>query len=378
MIRPDAPNTKPGDPGNGHVLVIDETHQKFNGQKYRKKSDGYYVATMTTKEGTKRNFLHVDVWEFHNGAKPDGYVIHHNHRNENGQWDKSANDIEHLLLLTYSEHNLYHAKYKPPVIDNIDSDSSKENDSIAEDGHAKTEMHYYIPRVEDTKQKVIRHCFFCHRPFETDVNDEQVACLRPDCNGKKFIHAYENAKAYALKEKMKCYCGFIKFISNEIQKDIRCLLIDGEFWFVARDVCAALGFGNSRQALATHVFPEDKSTAKLDTLGGSQNFSIINESGMYSLIFGSKLPSAKQFKRWVTSVLLPSLRKSGQFIITEETAPPVPFPDDATFILVDINDQPFSFSTDEREFMQKLIPAYRQMNEDDRALLAELIERNQN
>ena len=244
-----------------------------------------------------------------------------------------------------------------------------------------------IPRIKKEGKKVIRYCFFCHRPFETAIVDEQVACPRPDCDGKKVIKAYEQAKAYAFRDKLKSNGGFLNRLYKQFNKNIRCLFIKGEIWFVAKDVAEALDYKNTEKAIFDHVDAEDKQIINLSKnvadntplkQRGNPNFTVINESGMYSLIFGSKLPSAKQFKRWVTSVLLPSLRKSGQFIITEETAPPVPFPDDATFILVDINDQPFSFSTDEREFMQKLIPAYRQMNEDDRALLAEIIERNQN
>ena len=83
--------------------------------------------------------------------------------------------------------------------------------------------------------------------------------------------------------------------------------------FVAIDVCSALGFGNHRQAIASHVDPEDLTKAVIETKGGKQTVNCVNESGLYALIFGSKLESAKRFKRWVTSEVLPAIRKTGQY-----------------------------------------------------------------
>lgn len=106
---------------------------------------------------------------------------------------------------------------------------------------------------------------------------------------------------------------------NELQMfnfenhEVRTLLIDGEPYFVGKDVANVLGYSNPRDALSKHVDSEDKGVAKCDTLGGEQNLTIINESGVYALIFGSKLPSAKQFKHWVTSEVLPQIRKTGNY-----------------------------------------------------------------
>ena len=99
--------------------------------------------------------------------------------------------------------------------------------------------------------------------------------------------------------------------------EIRTLNVDGEPWFVGRDVATALGYTNSRKALSDHVYDEDKGVTKCDTLGGVQNIAIINESGVYSLIMSSKLPNAKQFKRWVTSEVLPSIRKTGAYSVVQ-------------------------------------------------------------
>ena len=87
----------------------------------------------------------------------------------------------------------------------------------------------------------------------------------------------------------------------------------GEPWFVAKDVCELLKHSNPRQMLADNVDPEDVSTADVPTLGGKQRASTINESGLYSLIMGSRLEGAKRFKRWVTAEVLPSIRKTGSY-----------------------------------------------------------------
>lgn len=99
---------------------------------------------------------------------------------------------------------------------------------------------------------------------------------------------------------------------------IRTVDMAGEPWLVGKDVAEALGYSNPRKALLDHIEPEDKGVTKCDTLGGVQDFTIINESGLYSLVLGSKLPGAKKFKRWVTSEVLPSIRKNGAYIKDQE------------------------------------------------------------
>lgn len=109
----------------------------------------------------------------------------------------------------------------------------------------------------------------------------------------------------------------IKAFSNEEFGSIRRLEIDGEYWLAGKDVAQALGYSNPRKALADHVDEEDKGVTKCDTLGGTQDITIINESGLYSLVLSSKLPSAKKFRRWVTSEVLPSIRKHGAYMTPE-------------------------------------------------------------
>ena len=103
------------------------------------------------------------------------------------------------------------------------------------------------------------------------------------------------------------------FNNDEFGK-VRTIIIDHEPWFVGRDVAYALGYAKPENALATHVDNEDKDTLKQGTLGGEQKMTIINESGLYALIFGSHL--ARAFKRWVTADVLPTLRKKGYYAIT--------------------------------------------------------------
>ena len=94
---------------------------------------------------------------------------------------------------------------------------------------------------------------------------------------------------------------------------VRTMIIDGEPWFVGKDVAEALGYVNNRKAISDHVDEEDKGVTKCDTLGGTQSLLVVNESGMYSLVLGSKLPSAKKFKRWITREVIPSIRKNGMY-----------------------------------------------------------------
>ena len=98
---------------------------------------------------------------------------------------------------------------------------------------------------------------------------------------------------------------------------IRTIVIDDEPWFVGKDIATALGYKNVRQGIASNVDEEDKGVHLVDSPGGTQQMTIINESGLYSLILLSKLPSAKKFKRWVTSEVLPTIRKTGVYAIPQ-------------------------------------------------------------
>ena len=100
---------------------------------------------------------------------------------------------------------------------------------------------------------------------------------------------------------------------------VRTLIIKNEPWFVGRDVCNILGYANPRKAIIDHIDTEDKTDGVTirDPIGREQNPILINESGLYSLILSSKLPNAKRFKHWVTSEILPSIRKHGMYATDE-------------------------------------------------------------
>ena len=114
----------------------------------------------------------------------------------------------------------------------------------------------------------------------------------------------------------------LQIFKNAEFGSIRTLTINGEPYFVGRDVAEILGYSNSRKALADHVDEEDKGVTKCDTLGGTQEMTVINEGGLYSLILGSKLPTARKFKRWVTSEVLPTIRRHGVYAVDEVLANP--------------------------------------------------------
>ena len=105
----------------------------------------------------------------------------------------------------------------------------------------------------------------------------------------------------------------LKIFKNEELGEIRTVTINGEPWFVGKDIAVALGYADSTGVVRKKVDEEDRGVAKMDTPSGMQEMTIINESGMYSLIMSSKLPSAKKFKHWVTSEVLPCIRKTGMY-----------------------------------------------------------------
>ena len=109
----------------------------------------------------------------------------------------------------------------------------------------------------------------------------------------------------------------LKIFSSPEFGQIRTVSINNEPWFVGNDVATSLGYSNTRDALAKHVDGEDKNTVAIRDGIGNPNKTVINESGIYSLVFSSKLPTAKKFKHWVTSEVLPAIRKHGGYLTPE-------------------------------------------------------------
>lgn len=114
----------------------------------------------------------------------------------------------------------------------------------------------------------------------------------------------------------------LKIFENPEFGAIRTIVIDNEPWFVGNDVARALGYKDLYSALRHNVDDEDKRLCPVSSTSGTQETMVISESGLYSLIFGSKLEKAKEFKRWVTSEILPSIRKNGGYIQNQEQMTP--------------------------------------------------------
>lgn len=112
----------------------------------------------------------------------------------------------------------------------------------------------------------------------------------------------------------------LQIFNNPEFGEVRTVNIGGEPWLVGKDVSVALGYANPQRAIRDHVDDEDKGVTEMVTPGGTQKVPIINESGLYSLVLSSKLPTAKTFKRWVTSEVLPAIRKTGGYHIPQTPA----------------------------------------------------------
>ncbi len=113
----------------------------------------------------------------------------------------------------------------------------------------------------------------------------------------------------------------IQIFENSEFGKVRTLEIDNEPWFVGKDVAEILGYSQPSVAIFKRVDSDDKGVSKMETPGGEQSVVIINESGLYSLILSSKIPTAKRFKRWVTSEVLPTIRKTGSYSVIPKDYP---------------------------------------------------------
>ena len=119
----------------------------------------------------------------------------------------------------------------------------------------------------------------------------------------------------------------LQIFQNPEFGQVRTVMVKNEPWFVGKDVAEALGYSNTRDAMAKHVDVEDKGVAKCDTPSGSQEMTVINESGLYSLVLSSKLPTAKKFKRWVTGEVIPAIRKHGAYMTEDALEKAITEPD---------------------------------------------------
>lgn len=139
----------------------------------------------------------------------------------------------------------------------------------------------------------------------------------------------------------------LQIFSNSEFGQIRTVNINDEPWLVGKDVAAALGYTAAEKAIRTHVDAEDKGVTEMDTPGGLQKMTIINESGLYSLVLSSKLPSAKKFRRWVTSEVLPSVRNHGAYMTPETLEAAILSPDYLLKVVTALKDE-----TDKRKALE--------------------------
>lgn len=152
----------------------------------------------------------------------------------------------------------------------------------------------------------------------------------------------------------------IQVFQNEAFGQVRVITKDGEPWFVGKEIAEKLGYSNSRKALADHVKDNHKGVTKCDTLGGKQQLTIIDEAGFYSLVLRSKLPSAEAFQEWVTSEVLPAIRKHKMYL-TPETAKeaidnPSVFLAKAMLVANDVIEQQKTKIVEQRQEILKLTP----------------------
>lgn len=148
----------------------------------------------------------------------------------------------------------------------------------------------------------------------------------------------------------------IQIFNSKEFGDVRALELNGAPWFVGKDVAEALGYGAGKSlanAVSKHVDEEDKGVTEMMTPGGAQKVIIINESGLYSLVLSSKLPSAKKFKHWVTSEVLPTIRRHGAYMTEEALEKAITSPD---FLI--------KLATNLKEEKEKRLEAERQIEAD--------------
>ena len=363
-IRSDAPNTQPGDVGNGHVLVIDADHQMFNGLIYTRRilNKGKTEKYSCTSMG-RRHHLHNEVWMFHNGELPDGYVIHHEHRKPDGKFDPDMNDIEWLFIMTQSEHVYYHhvadpyiekicqnpkcgkkflapsygvqyccrecnaavhsertnrmRKSKvitPEIAKVLEEDIELAKDIFVDAGHDK-----HGAKME------LRPCFYCHRPFLTAANRPAIMCARPDCKGRALLIAISNMQNTIAKRIMARSNGLRTFYNEQFGKLNAYLDDDGVPWFIGKQMAEMLGYKDTKSAIIDHVEENDKKMVPLlqlqrwqiTTFASPRGLMFINEFGMNDLIINSQLPAAKQIRHWLTHDVMPKLRQSGYYAFVD-------------------------------------------------------------
>lgn len=368
-IRPDAPNTQPGDVGNGHVLVVDSTHQKFNGNMYFRLPDGCYGRHLNHK---RMKYIHVDVCEFHCGEVPKCYHIHHDHRNPDGSFDKEENNIENLRLMTPSEHVTYHNKNgvllekicewcgNPFTTTSFPRKYCSDKCRQARHKHqvkskaieitrrrleefGDADIAEYQPTQPVVEKKtvarlkstvVLRTCPICGRPFKANVHQDIISCGDPKCTS--VITKVGRAQRCVKDQQREFNNGLHAFECKELGIKIRCMLIDGEPWFVGSNIAKVLGYKRPNDAINAHVHPEDRRLINLNDYvaenttvkrRGNPNQFVINLAGMFSLISESELPAARALTYWLLHTVLPRLFDLSRYLPSPNILPALDAPE---------------------------------------------------
>lgn len=131
----------------------------------------------------------------------------------------------------------------------------------------------------------------------------------------------------------------LQVFNNSEFGQLRTVTINGDPWLVGKDVAAALGYSDTFGALKKHVDGEDKLVCQIDSAGQKRDATVVNESGLYSLVLGSKLPTAKKFRRWVTSEVIPSIRKHGAYITPDTIDKMISTPEFGIKLLTALKDE---------------------------------------
>ena len=356
-IRPDAPGTQPGDPGNGHVLVVDAERQKFNGNIYTRRvmNHGRTVRYNYNINGVTYH-LHVEVWKFHNGEPPKGYLVHHDCLLSNGKFNQEENNIEYLFLMPRAEHSFYHVLLSPgipricknpncrkPFIatnarimyccddcadevrelerHTVNRFVTPELERILEEAMAiASDAEIHTGSLENNGKMEIRICYYCHRPFKTSANKPAIMCARPDCKGRSLVHSISRVQNAVL-DKIEERQNSLRTFFNKKFGKLDTIMIDGEPWFIGKQVATMLGYKNTADAIGKHVLPGDKKllnwsqlqTSQIAMFSSRRGLMVINEFGVHDLIIDSELPEAKEIRYWITHEVMPSLRRKGYY-----------------------------------------------------------------
>lgn len=203
---------------------------------------------------------------------------------------------------------LGYSKARKAIADHVDEEDKKHSYGVMIRDSTGREQKPIVINESGMYSLVLGSKLPAANKFKHWITSEVIPSIR--MNGGH-ITGQENIEGRGMNE--------VQIFENEEFGRVRTIMVCGELVFVANDIAKILGYSNPRDAINKHVDDEDKGVAECDTPGGVQRLAVINESGMYSLVLSSKLPNAKKFKRWITSEVIPSIRKNGGYIAGQES-----------------------------------------------------------